>query len=186
MDTIEKMYETRCTEPNSDMGEHMATLRRYGEQCDHITELGVFFGKSIWAWLAARPQRGIFACDIRRDENIDMIEAAAKKAGIPFTFAEADSKTIEIGPTDLLFIDSLHTYKQLSAELALHAGKARKWIILHDTVTFDEWCRYYGADGRKEEGIGRAWREFLAGHSEWQIKEQFDNCCGLLVLERVA
>ena len=53
-----------------------------------------------------------------------------------FHFTVGDTKAIDIEETDLLFIDTLHTYDQLAAELARHGMKARRWIVLHDTTTF--------------------------------------------------
>jgi hypothetical protein len=64
---------------------------------------------------------------------------------------------VEIEPTDMLFIDTFHVYEQLRRELALHAGKARRFIVLHDTTTF-------GEKGEREgsRGLWPAVAEFLA------------------------
>jgi hypothetical protein len=42
---------------------------------------------------------------------------------------------VEIEPTDLLLIDTLHVYEQLQAELRRHAGQVRKYVVLPGTGT---------------------------------------------------
>ena len=87
---------------------------------------------------------------------------------------------MELEETDLLFIDTWHVYEQLKTELALHAGRARKWIILHDTQTF-------GITGETagHRGLLPALEEFLDGNPVWRRVEHFTNCNGLTILERL-
>lgn len=87
---------------------------------------------------------------------------------------QANTLTMEIDTTDLLFIDTDHTYVQLSAELARHAHKARKYLAFHDT---DEPCGHE---------LMPAVLEFLASHPEWRVKYHTRSCHGFTVLERVA
>jgi len=211
--TIEEKYREKCTQP-SDIHEHLPVLRRYTEQCCHITELGVRTVVSTWAFLAGlaeprpgtEPRPGIGSTESRPTEprsgtmrptlisvdiaapakhggNLNEVITAAEAASIQFHFIESDDLKIELAPTDLLFIDTWHEYKQLKAELALHAGKARKFIILHDTET-------YGTHGERLDpsvppppGLRPALIEFLLDHPEWRVKEHLTNCNGLTVLE---
>ena len=39
----------RCANERSDINEHIPTLLKYAEECDHITEMGVRKGVSLWA-----------------------------------------------------------------------------------------------------------------------------------------
>ena len=43
---------------------------------------------------------------------------------------------VPIAPTDLMLLDTWHTYRQLSRELLVIPKSVRKALILHDTVTF--------------------------------------------------
>ncbi len=43
------IYNNLCNE-KSDINEHLPTLKRYAEKCDHITEMGVRSVVSTWAF----------------------------------------------------------------------------------------------------------------------------------------
>ena len=96
-----------------------------------------------------------------------------------FVFHQADVLWVDIEETDLLFIDTLHDYEQLVQELALHARKARKYIVLHDTTTFGETGETPG-----HRGLWPAVEEFLS-RGGFQVKERYSNNNGLTVLERI-
>jgi hypothetical protein len=103
----------------------------------------------------------------------------AKQIGVDYGFVLGDTLKVDIEPTELLFIDTLHTYGQLKGELDRHAGKVKKWIILHDTETFGIKSEIEG-----ESGLWPAVEEFLAAGG-WKIVERRTNNNGLTVLERV-
>ena len=46
----EKVNELFRTQ--SDINEHIPTILKYGQECNHITEMGVRGILSTWAWLA--------------------------------------------------------------------------------------------------------------------------------------
>lgn len=104
-------------------------------ECGDITEMGTRGGVSTRAWLYAQPEK-LVCYDLRKLPIVDLLERVAGKTD--FQFHEADVLEIDIEETDLLFIDTWHVYEQLQAELAKHASKARKYIVLHDTTTFGE------------------------------------------------
>ena len=116
-----------------DMTEHMPTLRKYASECEHVTEMGVRFVVSTWAFLAAKPKKMV-CYDITPpstfDASIDVeeIAEAAKLNGTEFVFNIESTLQATIEETDLLFIDTLHNYEQLSYELSHHGNKARKYI----------------------------------------------------------
>jgi len=175
--TIQQKYQERCNQV-SDIYQHLPTLHNYAKECKRITEMGVRSVVSTWAFLAAKPDR-LTSIDLEYSENIEKVVALADIEHIDFDFVKADVLTIEIEPTDLLFIDTWHTYTQLKQELALHASKAAKYIILHDTVTFG----HIGEDG-KDKGLLPAVYEFLAANEMWYLKEQYNNNNGLTVLAK--
>lgn len=174
------MFPAHCT-----LGEHGITLRKYAEQCEHVTEVGMERIGSAWAFLAAKPKK-LVCIDLNHPNsvggNMEEFVLLAKENGVEFQFIQADILKIEIEPTDLLFIDTLHTYGQLKGELELHAHNARKFIILHDTET-------YGIVGSApgQAGLLPAINEFLetGGGLKWHRKEVFHNQNGLTVLSRM-
>jgi len=205
--SIEDLYQEHCSR-RSDINEHLPTLKRYGDQCATITEMGVRKGVSTSAWLMARPRRlrsydldGAFFL-ARREATY---QRAAAEVGCDFQYVVADVLTLDIEPTDLLFIDTWHVYEQLEAELERHGDKAQKFIELHDTETFGrwgedpEWVRWLHwlsralrkvtklvPEVKRRDGLERAVVAFLAAHPEWQREAHFRNNNGLTILKRVA
>ena len=180
MINLEKMFKIACRDTRSDINEHLPTLLKYGKAVDHITEFGVRGGCSTLAWWCAEPK--VLRCyDIAycnaHDYLMSGIEGSDK---FDYKFTQADVLEIEIEETDLLFIDTYHTYDQLSKELMLHGNKSRRYLIFHDTNTFGE-----RGEDHKQPGIIQAINEFLWDNKHWKIKEMFSNNNGLLVLERI-
>jgi len=177
--TLQEMYNIAVATP-TDINEHLSTLLRYGKECKHITEMGVRTGRSTLAWLMATPST-LICYDLHVHKNFDLAQYNkwAKEQNIDFSFIEGDTRNVTIKETDLLFIDTLHTYPQLKIELSLHADKAKKYIILHDTTTFGEKGEVKG-----QRGLNQALTEFLSQKEEWAIKEIFSNNNGLTILER--
>lgn len=169
----------------TDINEHMHRLCELAEQCEHVTEFGV--GRSTWAFMHARPKT-LRSYDLLsraqantnyRGTDLDLQERLSAQVGIDFRFEQADTRTLTIEPTDLLFIDTFHVYEQLRNELERHAQKARRFIVMHDTETFGD----KGEDG-STPGLWGALEEFLAVHPEWSIAERRTNNNGLSVLVR--
>lgn len=180
-----------CKKTPSDINEHLETLRRYAEDCEHVTEMGVRGVVSTWAFLAANPKR-LVSYDIG-ECSIGEALILGKEHGVDFEFRKADVLDIEIEPTDLLFIDTHHAYSQLTMELNIHSSKVKKYIIMHDTITYaykDErhWPGYSKLIEKNngKSGIASAIQDFLLTKEgdSWQIKEAFKNNNGLTVLER--
>lgn len=179
-----------------DINEHLPLLRSYASQCEQVTELGTRFAVSTIGFLIGRPKK-VTTIDLNYhfykpyEEEINRFASECK---VEFRFIEADVLKIDIEETDLLFIDTLHTYNQLSKELRKHESKTRKWIILHDTVTFGHKDEEFYKNGSISEviineqhtkrGLIPALEDFLNENKNWQIKEKFINNNGLTVLQR--
>lgn len=173
---IENKYQELCN-TSSDINEHMPVLRKYAEKCNHITEFGVRGIVSTYALLAAQPHT-LISYDIKNCNWKPLQDAA-----ISYTFFEfilGNTLEIEIDPTEMLFIDTLHNYDQLKMELRMHAPKVSKYIVFHDTTTYDYVGESY--DGLSRLGIWPAIKEFLEENPEWSIKEKFTNNNGLTIL----
>ena len=181
MELLETIYNEEC-ERRSDINEHLPTLKRYAEECDHVTEMGVRWVVSTFAFMMGKPKK-LISIDIDPIEKYKIktsdLVLLAKTAGVEFEFILGDTTKIEIEETDFLFIDTLHTYNQLKKELFLHSNKAKKYIGFHDTTTFAQVGEY------KEKGLWPAIEEFLNDNPEWVIAEKFENNNGLTILKRI-
>lgn len=181
---LEQVYQSRVKKP-SDINEHLPVLRNLVTQNSirTVVELGVRDGNSTLAFLTACPDR-VLSVDIVDApflwEVRDAYRALPDDFLTQWEYLLADDLTIEISQCDLLFIDTNHTYKQLSQELRKHGDKAVKFIVLHDTTTFRDWDA-----GWNEEGLGRAVDEFVA-QGVWRIQKHYTNCNGLTILNRVS
>ena len=71
----------------SDINEHVPTLLKYGQECDHITEMGVRWIVSTWVWLACAPKK-LIAYDIHDPSqwgaSIKDVYDTAEKYGLDF------------------------------------------------------------------------------------------------------
>lgn len=191
MPTITDYYNQRKNTP-SDINEHIETLKNYATECSHITEMGVRSVVSTWAFLEANPKK-LVSIDIN-DCPVQEAARLAHESGIDFQFIKSSTLEMEIEETDLLFIDTWHVYQQLKKEFELHADKAKKYIILHDTTTFGENGEGIASTniniitGQMEaiphKGLWPAVEEFLASNTKWKLKERYTNNNGLTVLER--
>ena len=187
---IQERFDYFCSVP-SDINEHLPVLKSLAGECEHVTEMGVRNVVSTWALLYGLPK--FLRCyDIHRSENINPALSAAKDAGIDMRFIEADVLKIEIEKTDMLFIDTLHTYTQLKRELDIHAGKVSKYLVFHDVETYGtepepaSWQTPEIMENyvQNDKGIMSAINEFMVANPQWIVKNHYKNNNGLLVLEK--
>lgn len=198
METITAKFN-HFTEVRSDINEHLPTLRDLAKECEHVTEMGVRDVVSTWAFLlglatSGKTKKVLRSYDIHKSNNIALALAEAESNKVDMTFTEVDVLKTEIEETDLLFIDTLHTYTQLKGELALHAKKAKKYLVFHDIVTYGrkpEPASWQTPDIMKnyvnnDKGILFAIEEFLIENKNWEVKKVYENNNGLLVLVKNA
>lgn len=169
---------------SNDICEHVPTLRFYASKCQAVTEFGVRDGYSTIGLLSGYPQV-MTSYDISSPGPFLELERTIKEAaacGITYKFIQQDVLVLpEIAPTDLLFIDTLHTYAQLSYELAVFSKSVRSYIIMHDTVSFayrDEVRIPVG-----KAGLLPAIEDFVKTNP-WKIESDYANCNGLMILTR--
>jgi len=162
-----------------DINEHMLRLAQLARQCEHVTEFGVRTGMSTYSFLhglSNKPNAKLRSYDLHDFFNVHGISS---QLAIDWTFQQGstlDAETIEL--TDLLFIDTLHTYAQVKGELEKHGNQARKYLVFHDTVAFG----VLGEDNGT--GINLAIQEFIRDNAHWRVAEHYENCNGLTVLAR--
>jgi hypothetical protein len=174
----------------SDINEHLETLYRFAKESDIIVELGTRGLISAYSFLAAKPKY-LYSVDISHPQeygckNFDEIIKSASEQGIEYKFLQEDSKTVKIDQDyiDLLFIDTLHTFDQVSNELKNLSHKVKKYIIFHDTVLYG--VDGYGINGLEYgNGILKAINQFLENNKNWKCIESYTNNNGLMVLKNV-
>jgi hypothetical protein len=188
--TIETLF-TRACETKSDIHEHLPLLRELASKCKHVTEFGLRWGTgSTIAFLAAQPEV-LVSWDIDPYSVISQQVANLLALRGKTRFEPRVGNTLQIAPiepTDLLFIDTLHTGKQLLAELVRHVDPrtaprpVRKYLVFHDTMTFG----LRGEDG-SEPGLRTAIKQFQQYHAfpHWRLLEDRENNNGLAVLEHI-
>ena len=161
---------------SGDIEEHLPTLWELATQCDTVTEIGVRKLVATWSFLYANPKK-LTCIDIvhpdqygpEGQQNFIMAVQSAKEAGIDFEFILGNDLVIDIPESDLIFIDTDHTYEQLSKELTRFGNKANKFLIFHDTNV---------------ESMTVAIYEFMSDNPSWILLEKLDNNNGLIVLKR--
>ncbi len=175
---------------------HMPYLREMARKSENVVELGIKKGTSsiALAWC----QGELFSYDIA---ILPYVKSLMPIIGDKWHVTQADTRKVpleEIPEHDLLFVDTLHRYHQVVAELDTFARKTKKWIVFHDTITFATW----GADGEKgtwvdgprvtpgfeptTHGIRLAIDEFMIENPEWVIVRHAPYSHGLLTLEKIA
>lgn len=165
--TLEDIYQAVCAEP-SDISEHLPTLRIYAEQSSRILELGTRYGTSTTALLAGRPDV-LISVDVSPCRNATLLQERGE-ADLRFVTADSLEWNSLHDSYDLLFIDTEHTFSQVTAELGRFAPLVTHWIILHDTVSFPP--------------VMDAVQEYLRQNPAWSMIENHRNNNGLAVLER--
>jgi len=183
-----------------DIGEHMHLLKQLAQECPHVTEIGIGPVVSTWGLLQGlaenrSPLRTYIGIDlVSPPEDYTLARNLAEQKGIRFVFQKGNDLFLTILPTDLLFIDSLHTYCQLTYELETFSPMVRKYIALHDTSepwgdrddseyigNYSEYPAHYN---RTKRGLWPAVEDFLRSHSEWTLLERYFNCHGFTILQR--
>ena len=172
---FEKEYQDACAR-DSDIHEHLPIISELTSQCTHATELGVGWAQSTRAFL--RHDVEMHSYEYKPLPGIPEYFEAARNAGRNVTLHVDDTRKVEIAETDIMLVDSLHIYEQVQKELQLHADKAKKYIVFHDTTSFENNGEFGG------RGIWPAIQEFMDSHPEWQMKHRYTNNNGLTVLQR--
>ncbi len=165
------MYEQAIAQAE-DIRLHLPRLRWLASIHTRVTEFGVRQGASTIALLEGNPT--LTSYDIAPCENEKWIIEAYPS----WRFIRGNTLEVEIAPTDFLFIDTLHVYEQLSAELERHSKFVSKTIALHDT-----YCTVPGPEN-DSKGMWRAIDEFTA-RGEWEVVFDEPECNGLTVLGRL-
>jgi hypothetical protein len=191
MEKILEKYNEHKNTP-SDINEHLETLYNLGKECSHITEMGVRWVSSTWPLVYSNPKK-IISYDIVTNQNIIEVINLCNEYSIDYSFQEKDVLQLEIELTELLFIDTLHTYNQLIKELEIHSNKVSKYIVLHDTeffgrvdeVVYEHASNFVKNNPITKQGLMTAVEDFLSTElgQSWEIFKIYKNNNGLTILK---
>ena len=173
--TLLDEFEIACLTP-TDINQHLPLLRGIASLCTHVTEFGVRNGQSTRAILASSAQT-VRSYDLYIDPYVLGLFELAQSMGKDATYTAANTLHIDIEQTDMLFIDTDHSYTQVKTELELHHSKVNKYLVFHDTHTYGTNC----VDGK---GILPAILEFLKDHKEWTVNFHTTENNGFTILEK--
>lgn len=199
---LKHKYEHSCQEP-SDINEHVFVLRDLAKECSSVVEIGLRSMVSSWGILQGLSEspytsRSYLGIDIGLPppETLDLARRLSEDNGITFSFWEANDMDVDIEPTEMLFIDSLHTYCHLTYELEKFSPKVNKFIAMHDTSEpygstddggyYGDYTEYPPEYDRTKRGLWTAVEDFLRRHPEWTLYERRLNNHGFTILKRIA
>lgn len=171
-------YLQACETP-SDINLHLPVLKAHADLCDHITEFGVRDGQSSRAFLHSAASH-IRMYDLHLNDQVQLMVQTHQMLGRDVTYMAADTRTITIEPTQMLFVDTLHTFDQLQTELKLHAPQVHKFMAFHDTQTFGT-CDEPGYSG---PGLLPALLQFLKDNPLWFVCYHDHTNNGLTILQK--
>lgn len=190
MMTLEELYAKHC-QSGTAIAAHLPRLRQLATGCELAVEFGVKRGGSSTALLLGAAR--VLSFDVLETASARQLE---ELVGERWTYRLEDSRRAHIPPCDLLFIDSLHTYEQVRAELDRHADQVQRWLVFHDVTTFGE-VGAVGETGRQAwqytpgktvpancYGIRPAIDGLMIRDPSWHIHSRVVDSHGLLVLER--
>lgn len=202
-DPLWEQYEKHCTEV-SDIHEHLPRLRELAKECSSVTEFGVRGVVSTWGLLQGLSENGLgeksyVGIDTQYPamNTVFLVNNAADDHGISFEIRIGNDFYLDIEPTDLLFIDTWHTYRHLTYELEKFSPFVRKYIAMHDTsepwgdqdeppyLEVGEIPTYPAHINTQKRGLWPAVEDFLANHPEWHLKARYLNNHGFTILQRV-
>lgn len=195
-----ELYEYQAANP-SDINEHLAKLRKLAGDSSSVVEIGTRNMISTWGIIQGLSEnsfstKSYLGIDLQEPplEILFLIKGLANENAITFGFQQANDMHIDIPNTDMLFIDSLHTYAHLTYELNRFASKVNKYIAMHDTsspwgeeddIEYDgDYSEYPEGIDRTKRGLWSAVEDFLVGHSDWILLERYFNNHGFTVLQR--
>jgi hypothetical protein len=198
---LETIYSQVCYKP-CDINEHIPVLKKLSQECSSTVEIGIRGMVSTWGVLLGlseneSPNKFYLRIDLDPPPANTLAKAKelAELNGISFDFWQENDMYIEIPPTELLFIDSLHTYCHLTYELEKFSPNVSKYIVMHDTSApwgnkndsaysgdYSEYPEWYN---KTKQGLWPAVQDFLDSHPEWVLHERLFNNHGFTILKRV-
>lgn len=198
---LQHMYQHHCS-AISDINEHISVLKELAKECTSVVEIGIRSMVSTWGVLQGlaennQSKKNYIGIDLNYPpmDTLNLAKHLAESNGIFFKFWQANDMKITLDPTDMLFIDSLHTYCHLTYELEKFSPQVNKYIAMHDTSApwgeiddteyKGDYSEYPAHFDRTKRGLWAAVEDFLSRHPEWSLHERRLNNHGFTILKRI-
>ena len=153
-------------------------IRKYLKKSDTYMEFGVHQGGTASAAMLAKPRK-IILVDVDFTKYNMFLRPLAHKYceenNIELVLKQASS--IELGSLnncDMLNIDSVHSQRHMTQELALHGNNINTYLLAHDTK------QLYGKD---DDRLHRTLMDF-AKTNKWDLIERGEQSVGYTVLKK--
>lgn len=197
---LQEIYESECRN-TSDINEHLPVLRQLANECSSVVEIGVRTIVSTWGIILGISENSYLEktyvgidLEYPPSDRLQLIKQLAVDNGVDFTFWRINDMHIAIEPTDLLFIDSLHTYCHLTYELETLSPNVSKYICMpgtsepwgdrDDSEYHGNYAEYPSWYNKTKRGLWPAVADFLKRHPEWSLFERRTNNHGFTILKR--
>jgi hypothetical protein len=175
--SLRDIYEYYAKQ-EGDFSSHFPAIEALAKHCDHVTDLGNR-DYDLAALAGGEPKRIVSYSMVQQSAIFWRLEALAKeKKDFSVLIRHTDSLECNIEETDLLFIKTYHTAERLRAELARHADKVRRYIVIPTSETFGR----RAADGKP--GMKIALIDFMHKNREWSVIYNNPEQHGLMVLSK--
>lgn len=180
---IQTLYQKRCNEPGN-INEHLPAIYCFSLQSQGVAEFGVEGGISTSALIAGQDspdhRGGRSYCGYDPDHKCRVVVRRLRAQCLnrwPIVLVQSSSITVNpIEPVDMLFIDSRHDADVIREELSRHLSAVRRFLCMHDTVT-------YGVQGETPGRLGIL-HGIEALQEGWRLLYDSPRCHGLRVYER--
>lgn len=198
---LKNIYEIYRISP-SEINEHLLALKQLAQESASIIEINTRGSASTWALLQGLSESHSLEKAYTEIESylpfldkIYLSRRLARENNIKLTYINANALNVDFKDrADLLFIDSIHTYCQLTYELEKFSPQINKYIVLHDTSPpwgYENDIEYKGdyseypiSINRTKKGLFPAITDFLAKNPEWILMDRRFNNYGLVILTR--
>jgi len=176
IETPAQLAELAFNEPNRDLNQHIPKLTELAAQCSHVTDISER-RESVIGLAAGNPAKLLSYNTEWNHGLVRLLQTMAPNATL-MELLPNPPKPLDIGPTDLLFIDTRHTGEMFLEDLRHYSRVVRRWIVRHDTHVYGG----TGPDGKL--GFHNAIQTFLEENPEWFIAWHTPKQHGLTVLGR--
>lgn len=173
--TVEEVYQKFSKIPR-DFDQHMSKLRELADRCKTVTDISIR-QESFFA-LAASKAENVYSYSSEANAWTEHI-LSQRKGALRKTLDP--SQLVEIGETDLLFLNTKHHGPQVLQELTRFAPKTTHYIVIHNSVIYGEL-----GEGHSETtpvpGILPAIRAYCRQDPRWSVVYHTADQYGLTVL----
>jgi hypothetical protein len=194
-----EIYNKKCKIKN-DINEHLPILKKYASECKTIVELGVRKIISSWALLVGLYEskeidKRLYSVDIVYANGYHKLRKFYNLTKVKTRLYVDNSLTVILPQRDMTFIDTWHIYGQLKKELDYHSKLTNKYIIMHDTTSYEFTGEFSNLEKMVEEsqftkeeikkGLWHAIDDFLKNNNNWILHERLTNNNGLTILKKI-